>query len=236
MRLLCLLATISALALSGCGRGGGSIAIMPMGDSITQGDTAYASYRKPLWDLLRKRSLNVDFVGSMRRNHGGRPPAIDFDQQHEGHWGWRVDELLQEADGWVEESAPDYVLLLAGINDLYQRQPVEETANEIEALLGVLLADDPATRVLLGAVLPVDQKQLTSPRTPDDINARVEELNQMLRARIDGSETLSVRVVWVSLGDGFNPALHTHDGIHPNGAGEDLLAREWFDALTPLLK
>ena len=77
---------------------------MPLGDSITQGNTKHNSYRRPLWIELRKAGYNVDFVGSTRENFKGLSPLSDFDPDHEGHWGWRVDEALERIDGWMRIS------------------------------------------------------------------------------------------------------------------------------------
>jgi lysophospholipase L1-like esterase len=207
---------------------------MPMGDSITQGDTAYNSYRRPLWKLLEKGGVAADFVGSMRRNHGGWPPVDDFDQQHEGHWGWRVDEVLESCEAWVKKAKPDVVLLQIGTNDLYQGQPVEETVDEMEMLLKRILVTNADTKILLGAVLPADMTEVSSPRAPEDLNDRIAAFNAQLQALTLDHTLLRGRVRWVPLDRGFKPVLHTHDGIHPNEAGEDVLARKWYEALMAM--
>src|SRR5262245_54038543 len=69
------------------------VRIMPLGDSITQADASHDSYRRPLWKSLQSGGYLVDFVGSSSMNHMGGPPVRDFDADHEGHWGWRADEI-----------------------------------------------------------------------------------------------------------------------------------------------
>ena len=59
--------------------------IMPLGDSITDND-AYSSYRRPLWKRLQQANRSVDFVGTRQG-----PFHNDFDYDHEGHAGWRID-------------------------------------------------------------------------------------------------------------------------------------------------
>ena len=100
--------------------------IMPLGDSITQGDCERASYRRPLWLRLKEAGLEVDFVGSLRRNHRGGPPVEDFDVDHEGHWGWRADQVLREIDGWARAAQADVALMLLGVNDLFQGASVSQ--------------------------------------------------------------------------------------------------------------
>ena len=46
----------------------------------------------------------------------------DFDINHEGHWGWRADEVLAKIDGWAEQTTPDIVLVHLGSNDILQKQ------------------------------------------------------------------------------------------------------------------
>ena len=74
------------------------IRIMPLGDSITQGSSSGASwdnmvsYRKALWDLLVADSYDIDFVGS--QNEGSAVFGDLALADHEGHGGWRDDEIV----------------------------------------------------------------------------------------------------------------------------------------------
>ncbi|MBD3346802.1 MAG: hypothetical protein GF401_17230, partial [Chitinivibrionales bacterium] len=61
-----------------------AIKIMPLGNSITSGDTYYNSYRRPLWHMLDSAGYEVDFVGTLTENFRGPPPNPDFDMDHEG--------------------------------------------------------------------------------------------------------------------------------------------------------
>jgi acyl-CoA thioesterase I len=113
-----------------------AVRIMPIGDSITQGDKDYNSYRRSLWLQLRQAGYNVDFVGSMYQNFPDVPaPKQDFDQNHEGHWGWRTDEILKHIDKWANLAQPDIVLIHLGGNDLGQKQSHKSTIKELQALI-----------------------------------------------------------------------------------------------------
>ena len=110
--------------------------IMPLGDSITQGaasgepnEDLQASYRLVLWDLLADAGYDVDFVGSL--NSGW---AIeDFDPHHEGHPGWRDDEIADNIYTWLVSNPADIILLHIGTNDLDPSpDDVEEILNEID--------------------------------------------------------------------------------------------------------
>src|SRR5688500_15993420 len=74
------------------------VRIMPLGDSITFGAGGTANlggYRGPLYTLLTNAGYNVDFVGTQTGNSSGVP-----DQDHQGHSGWRIDELDSNIAGW----------------------------------------------------------------------------------------------------------------------------------------
>lgn len=63
---------------------------------------------------------------------GGGPPANpDFDMDHEGHAGFRADEMAANIQVWAQKVSPDVVLLHIGTNDLCQKQTVASTVNDI---------------------------------------------------------------------------------------------------------
>jgi acyl-CoA thioesterase I len=82
-------------------RSNATVKIMPLGDSITESNTGQFSYRYYLWHLLLAKGYHTDFVGS-RHGVGNGPPANpDFDMDHEGHAGWRADEILAQIRVWA---------------------------------------------------------------------------------------------------------------------------------------
>jgi len=77
-----------------------TVRVMPLGDSITESQTGFASYRYWLWHQLQDFGFCVDFVGS-QSGVNGTPKFPDFDQDHEGHTGWRTDQVLAQVGGWA---------------------------------------------------------------------------------------------------------------------------------------
>lgn len=81
-------------------------------------------YRKDLWTRLRGVGMNVNFGGSCPR------PTWDEwkcngegtmgDNNHEGHSGFRIDQLSANVDRWMDAYQPQIILLMAGINDIAQ--------------------------------------------------------------------------------------------------------------------
>ena len=202
------------------------IRIMPLGDSITQADSNHSSYRRPLWKLLHQAGYEVDFVGSKQDHFGGPAPYTDFDPDHEGHWGWRTDQVLVHINDWVRTMQPDIVLIHLGTNDLRAGQSLESTMDELWDLIQALRQENPSIKVLLAQLIPIAGNE-----------AQVEQLNQLI-ARV--AEYMSIETSPVLLVDqfsGFNAAVgqETYDGLHPNELGEQKLAERWFSALRQIL-
>lgn len=200
----------------------GAVRVMPIGDSITQANTETDSYRRPLWALLQAASLRADFVGSERDNHGGPPPHPDFDLDHEGHWGWRADEVAARLDAWARAAQPDVALVHLGSNDVFQGEDDASTVDDLAAVVARLRAANPRVTVLLAQLVPTT-------RTP--ARDRIPRLNASIASLASRLDSQASRVVAVDQHTGFDAAGETRDGIHPNEAGEAKMARVWMAAL-----
>jgi len=230
-----------ALVLVACGGGSGApstpvatatplsppraIRIMPIGDSITQGNTETDSYRRPLWRLFQQAGLSVDFVGSQRENNGGPPPSPDFDLDHEGHWGWRADEVLGVIEASARSHQPDVALVHLGSNDVFAGQDDAGTLSELAGIVERLRAANPAVKVLLAQLIPTS-------RPGQD--ARIARLNAAIPGLAARLATPASPVVAVDQYSGFDPGRDTRDGTHPNAAGESKMAERWFAAFRGL--
>ncbi len=207
------------------------VIILPLGDSVTQGDTTYNSYRRPLWQLLQNGGYSVDFVGSLVNNAGGPPPNPDFDTDHEGHARWRADQLVDRGLAtWLESYTPDIVLLHTGHNDLTRTNRndvvVQGTLDDVAEIITVLRADNPNVTVLLAQLIPSCQAIL---------GANIVTYNDRLPAFVATQTTAASPIILVDQFSGFDAQTDTHDCVHPNVAGEQKVAQNWFDALVPLL-
>jgi lysophospholipase L1-like esterase len=103
--------------LAGDGTGiplGSTIKIMPLGDSITQGqNTSYGSYRKQLYSLLTARGVAVDFVGPLS-------DGTFADPDHAGFTGEGINSIWGRVlAGILTTYTPDLILLLIGTNDVW---------------------------------------------------------------------------------------------------------------------
>ena len=193
---------------------------MPLGNSITQADSNHDSYRRPLWKLLQESGYDVDFVGTQRKHHLGSAPNDDFDQDHEGHWGWRTDEILYPLQNWLSTTKPDAVLVHLGTNDMLQARDVDETLELLAAVINTVRATGAV--VFLAKLIPTANRAAW---------LRIQKLNA-------GIESLALEpsgIFVVDQSEGFDSDLLTYDGLHPNAAGERRMAETWFEALKEIL-
>jgi acyl-CoA thioesterase-1 len=197
---------------------------MAIGDSITQAEGSRSSYRRPLDHLLVDGGYDVDLVGRVTGAFQESGGFTDYDQDHEGQWGRRTDEILAQAGEILTAAVPDVALVHLGTNDVLQGQSVESTVAELDALVGALRAANPSVTVLLAQILPTASQGEAIP----SLNAAIAELASV-------RSTAGSPVVAVDQHTGFSPATDTYDGIHPNEAGEQKVAARWFDALVTVL-
>lgn len=214
-----------------CGTPERPLRIMPLGDSITESKSGYSSYRSPLWQLLSQAGCSVDFVGSRRGvSEGSRdseeaePKNRDFDQDHEGHWDYKADEVADRLDGWARSGNPDIVLLHLGTNDLLRDNEVDSTIADLGEVIDILQRVNPRVAIFLAQVIPAKPE-------PD----LVTEFNGKIPALAAGKHTPLHPVVVVDHFSGFSVNGDTFDGIHPNTAGEVKMADRWMNGLLEVL-
>ena len=200
-------------------------AIMPLGDSITESSSGLPTYRYYLWKLAMARSYHIDFVGSQRGMSGGLPLNGDFDLDHEGHSGWRADEILSRMSTWARDASPDIVLLHVGHNDLCQGQDVRSTVNDVAGIIDALRTVKAHVTILVAQLIA----------SADPCHAQIPAFNAELPALAAAKSTPLSPVILVDQYTGFVPATMTFDGVHPNATGQSQMADRWFATLAPLL-
>jgi lysophospholipase L1-like esterase len=169
----------------------------------------------------------VDFVGSLKTQQDGEAPVKDFDLDHEGHWGWRVDEVLAQLDGWAKATKPDIVMIHLGTNDIAQQQDLKETVAELKQVITKLRSANPKVKVLVAQIIPLQGSE-----------ARCQEFNGQIQILARQITTQQSPVVVVDQFTGFRaePGKDNYDGAHPNAIGEQKMAQRWLNALKPFLK
>jgi chitodextrinase/lysophospholipase L1-like esterase len=199
------------------------VRIMAMGDSITQAFSGTPSYRYYLYNLLKNAGYGVDFVGSMMDATNGSPSNLNFDQNHEGHSGWRADELAAHAAEWAAEFKPEVLLLHAGSNDVEQGQSTDSTIGDLRNIINAVRSQVPNVKVLIAQIIPSAGH-----------DAGVASLNGAIPSLASEMSNGQSQVNVVDMNSGFSLS-DTFDGIHLTSAGESKMAQRWFDAITQII-
>ena len=211
-----------------------TIRILPLGDSITQTRQDYESYRYPLWKKLIDSGTNFDFIGSETQTYGGTRSWSDynghsFDQDHEGHSGWRAEQINSSLNGWLSGYTPDIVLIHLGTNDILDEQSTSSTVTDLMNVIAKLRADNANVSILLAKIIPSSWNTRGGSNIP--ANPGVIALNNELDGLANALSTSASLVAIVDMYDGFSITNNTYDGTHPNSSGEGVLAQRWFDAM-----
>ncbi|WP_299703310.1 SGNH/GDSL hydrolase family protein [uncultured Pontibacter sp.] len=213
--------------------------IMPLGNSITQGNMQHVSYRYPLWKKLLDADVNFEFVGSHTENDGGAPSfnpykGQTFSNRNEGHWGWSTDEVLNGKDGkgnlsqWLQGYSPDIVLMHLGTNDMFRNQDIEQTIGEIETVINTIAEKSPGVTIFIAKLIPAHLQKVG----PDAVR-NIENLNQRIEQFVKEQSSNGPPIILVDQNTGFDATegVDTYDGVHPNGSGMEKMSQRWFDAI-----
>jgi lysophospholipase L1-like esterase len=213
---------LAAGALVGLGLGtaraesNGGVRVMPLGDSITDGFTVPGGYRIGLWQRLVSGGFRADFVGSLFNG-----PASLGDHDHEGHSGWRIDQVDANIVTWLRTTTPHTVMLHIGTNDVLQNFNLSSAPTRLSTLIDRITATVPTAEVLVATIIPLSSSSAeAAART---FNAAIPGIVQ---SKVNAGRLLHLVDMHAAL-----TTADLADGIHPNATGYDKMATAWFAAL-----
>ncbi len=192
--------------------------IMPLGDSITQG-TVPGGYRLPLYQLLTNAGYNIDFVGSTTVN--GAPNLPDSD--HEGHSGWRIDQIDSIILGVFGQIAdPDIILVLIGTNDYGQNYDTAHATNRLESLVVKMATARPNAKIIVANLLA----------RGEPYNTQIQNtFNPFLPSMVARQQSLGRQVYFDDLRSAV-PLSDMPDQLHPGQVGYQKMATNWFGVIS----
>lgn len=217
---------LAVILLGGHAYGQTPVRVMPLGDSITGSP---GCWRALLWNQLQNDGYtNLDFVGSLPAQGCG----VSHDGDNEGHGGILATNMADanQLVSWLDSSHPDIVLMHLGTNDVWSNRPTETILAAFSTLVEQMRAHNPAIKILVAQIIPMDSAQSCSSCAQGVIN-----LNNALPSWAASLSTSASPITVVDQWTAFSTSSHTYDGVHPNSAGDQLIADNWFDALSNLL-
>jgi lysophospholipase L1-like esterase len=197
---------------------------MPLGDSITDGYNIPGGYRIDLFPMLMTNGLTADFVGSLANG-----PQTLQDQQHEGHSGWRTDQIALSISGWLTTYQPQAVLLMIGTNDIIQSKPVAEASTDLANLIDQISVTRPTTHILVASIPP-----LAGATGDPNRNDRVIAYNATIPNIVSTRAAAGKKVRYVEMYNALTLS-DLADGVHPNSQGYSKIANVWYNALVPVM-
>lgn len=198
--------------------------IMPLGDSITDGVGFNGGYRAPLFKMLANAKYNVNFVGSQSDN----APAWLPQPHHEGHSGFRIDQIQSGFVNWANSVAsPDIILLLIGTNDYGQDNDPANASKRLDQLISLIATNTPnAKLVVANLTVRTDSPSLET--------AIATTFNPYVPTMVAKHAALGQNVSFVDMHAALN-ASDLVDKLHPNESGYNKMAATWFNAITALV-
>ncbi|MGW4644895.1 lectin [Sphaerisporangium sp. NPDC004334] len=194
----------------------GGVRVMPLGDSITEGTQVPGGYRIGLWQRLAAGRYTIDFVGSQFNGPGNLG-----DHDHEGHPGWRIDQIDANITGWARTYNPRTVLLHIGTNDVLQNYNVSSAPQRLSTLIDHITAAVPNADVFVATIIPLSNSgQENSVRT---FNAAIPGIVQ---SKVSSGKHVYLVDMHSKLTTG-----DLIDGVHPTANGYDKMAAAWYAAL-----
>jgi lysophospholipase L1-like esterase len=213
---LALAGAVSPVGAAQAAESNGGVRVMPLGDSITEGTQVPGGYRIGLWQRLSGAGYRVDFVGTQFNG-----PAALGDHDHQGHPGWRIDQIDANITGWLGTAKPRTVLLHIGTNDVLQNYNVSSAPSRLSTLVDHIVAAAPTADVFVATLIPLASAGQ---------EAAVRTFNAALPGIVQSKVNSGKRVHLVDMHAALTSA-DLIDGIHPTAAGYDKMAAVWYAAL-----
>jgi lysophospholipase L1-like esterase len=183
--------------------------VMAFGDSITRDGMPGEGYRGPLRDLLVGQDhLEIEFVGTQRNGNS--------ELAHEGHGGFRIDQLRGLVDEAMASQAPDVVLLHAGSNDIGQGNLAWIVAARLQDLTSRICTLRPRADLFVASIIPIVGLE----RVVDAYNAQIPGIVAQLQVGGCRAHFVDLHAV---VAENELP-----DKVHPDPEGYQRLAEAWY--------
>ena len=152
-----------------------------------------------------------------------RAAGLNFQVTNASQTGGTTEGGLERLPAHLKRKIDIFILEL-GINDAFRGVPVDQIQNNLQQMIDKVKARNPDVRVLIAGI------QLPNYAVDDYVFA-FGKMFAELAAKNGGS-----LVPYLLDGVGGDPSLNLPDGIHPNAAGQKILAENVWRILEPVAR
>jgi len=152
-----------------------------------------------------------------------RAAGLNFQVTNASQTGGTTEGGLERLPAHLKRKIDIFILEL-GINDAFRGVPVDQIQNNLQQMIDKVKARNPDVRVLIAGM------QLPN-YAADDYVFAFGKMFAELAAKNGGS-----LVPYLLDGVGGDPSLNLPDGIHPNAAGQKILAENVWRILEPVAR
>jgi lysophospholipase L1-like esterase len=149
----------------------------------------------------------------------------DWEVLNRGVNGERSDQIRARFERDVIRAAPKAVVIIAGVNDVYQGRPVAHVVEQLRAMYA--RAAQAGIRVVAGSIIPYNTA------TPEQ-NARMRQINAWMKDQ-PGIVFVDTRAA-AAAPDNADRLFESPDGLHPSAAGYRRMAEAIGPALERVLR
>jgi acyl-CoA thioesterase-1 len=184
------------------------ITIVALGDSLTAG---FGLSRQQAWPALVAEKM--------------REAGYQFDVVNAGSSGDTTAGGLQRLPAILRaQKKIDIFILELGINDAFRGVPIEQIRSNLQAIIDQVRARHPGVSIVIAGMQLPDYSSDDYVRAFGGIFAALAEKNR------------ATLIPYILEGVGGNPALNQWDRVHPNAAGQRILAENVWRVLEPMLR
>ena len=183
------------------------ITILALGDSLTDG-----------FSLPRKEAYPALIAEKMRSAN------YQFKVINAGQSGDTTADGLRRLPPLLRGKKVDVLILALGINDAFRGVPIEEMRANLQAIIDQTRARHPGVSIVIAGM----QLPLTSS------DGYVRAFGGMFGALAEKNR--AALIPYLLEGVGGNPELNLPDGLHPNAAGQRVLAENVWRVLEPIVR
>ena len=180
--------------------------ILVLGDSLSEGFQLKSSEAYPLLLADKLRAAGLNFQVTNASASGGT-----------------TEGGLQRLPSHLKRKIDIFILEL-GINDAFRGVPVDQIQSNLQEIIDNVKTRNPSVRVVIAGM------QLPNYGADSYVSAFGEMFNKL------ATKNGAALVPYLLDGVAGNPSVNLPDGIHPNAAGQKILAENVWRVLEPVAR